>query len=974
MSRVRSGFASRFLLATLVVAVALLVPSAPGLAAEPADNEAFLVHSCWPQPGPEGDGFDWTAYPAMRFCESEGLLVGFGYRVARGYSHTWEYSTNSQSALIRDLIMDVNSGEFNSGIVYSVAVCDGSDCETRSVLDRHNSGTWTVAALHATKIQIRATCEADLCAPQDVLPSPIPSGSDERSLFPSFLRVSKFRLLIEDSTPPVLTVYGASFGNGIPQWVRPGLTPLHLTAEDYGVGIDSAGLRVDSAGEIGETPLVEWSIENRCLAEGGYAYASPRLCPSGGLNTGVIDLRGLSDGGYTLRAGAVDGMGNRSAMHQSEFSVDSTPPARLRDLRVTSKISRFGWTSDPVLRVEWTDPINGISDGGSPIQAVRYDFDPEGAPSRPDPSAQNVPFFGFGELPLEGDGRWRAAFWVEDTVGNRSRESELLVGLDRDAPEPVQPDQIPWLSPQRLHDGYHAGWPAPPLLPDLESGVCGYAAEISDLPDRLPSERFDVESPETSFRLPADLPEGRHHLNVRSVSCAGVGSQAAGSTPIDVDATPPTAEATGIPRGIWSRSPIVVTVKAEDQLSGIDSISRTLNGNAVTAIGEETALEVGEGVHDLAIVAVDRAGNESDQITHRLHVDSTPPIANFQPRTPEAPGQIVANVQDAISGVDSAWIEVRRSGAADGDWRTLPSSVTGSGTSTDQSRVVADLPDSLPDCEYELRAIAVDRAGNVVDARSVRLSDALMKVTMPVRTRLDLSAELAPVELMRKSGRSICSRSAKTRSESTCTRRRVLSPRSAVQLPVDYPGRAALLVELATRRGTPVRNVDLTVRETVKGRDEGRELRVRTDDEGRARLLLPPGPSRNYTVSYAGSNQLAAARGSARLRVRAGVRFSISKRRVRVGERVRLSGRVLGAHRHPEGSVRVDFGFFRGDGYDQILDPVFTRAGGIFRYPPWQPGTVSRPTTYLLRARVERAYGWPYEAGSSSPVALIVVP
>lgn len=970
--RRRSGLSFRGALKALAIVWCLAFAAAVVPASASAADEAFLVHSCWPNPGPENDGLDWFAYPDFRYCASEGLLLGFGADVPRGRSYTWEYTTNSDSALIRDLIMDVSSGEFDNGIVYSLAVCGGSGCETRSVLDRDNDGTWIVPGLHAQTIQIRAVCEADSCPSQDTLPDPLPPDPGIPSLWPSFLRVSKFRLLIEDSSSPVLSVFGADYGSAFPQWVRPQLTPLNVSAVDDGVGIDSAGLRVDPEGGIGETPLVEWSRENRCAAETGYAYDSPILCPNSTWNGGLVDLSSLNDGRYTLRAGAMDGMGNRAEVYQSDFAVDGTPPARLRDLRATSEISNYGWTADPLLRMAWIDPINGPPDGGSPIESVWFDLDPEGVPTRSDPPEQRPRYLGSAEAVFAGEGLWRVAYWVLDEVGNRSRESELVVGFDRDAPEPVQPDPTPWLSPPQLEDGYDVEWAPPPVLPTLESGVCGYAVELNGDPDYLPPERFDVEAPQTSYRLPSGLPEGRHNVNVRSVSCAGVGSQVAGSTPVDVDATPPSVAVEGLPAEAWARRPLALTVTADDSLSGVATIERVLDGNADTTAGAVDGLVVGEGLHELEISSTDVAGNRSSVSKHRLRVDSTPPQAVFEAREPEAPGRLVATAHDATSGVTSAWIEVRRFGSSESDWRILPSAAKGAGTPGEPLRVTADLPDSLADGAYELRVIAVDEAGNSADARGVRLSDAPMTVTMPVRTRLELSAELAPVQLMRS--RSSCTRSAHTARNANCTRRKVMSRKAAAQLPVDHPGRAALLIELATRRGTPVRSAELVVRETVKGRDDVRELRTRTDDRGRARLLLPPGPSRNFSVSYAGSDQLAATHDSARLRVRAGVRFAISKRRIRVGERVRLSGRVLGSHWHPESSVRVDFAFFRGDGYDQILDPVFTGEDGRFSYPPWRPGAVLRPTTYLLRSRVERAFGWPYEAGSSRPVSLTVVP
>jgi hypothetical protein len=88
---------------------------------------------------------------------------------------------------------------------------------------------------------------------------------------------------------------------------------------------------------------------------------------------------------------------------------------------------------------------------------------------------------------------------------------------------------------------------------------------------------------------------------------------------INIDKTPPSTTAAGVPSG-WVNHNVTVTFTAQDQtgLSGVDHTEYSLDG-AAWASGSSVA--IGEGAHTLLYRGIDNAGNLEDSSTATVQVD-----------------------------------------------------------------------------------------------------------------------------------------------------------------------------------------------------------------------------------------------------------------------------------------------------------------------------------------------------------------
>lgn len=981
--RGRSGFSRVFvrLLAVVGAVFALCGVFVPSAGAD--DGDLYLVSSCTAHGTLfQQSGEDWYSPIPMRDCPHPGLRLGLGVIGVRGHSYVWQYQTGATGAKIRDIVMHVAGGEWGGGLEYSLATCSDDNCEPLSILSPDNDGEWAVSGINSDEIWIRAICRQETCRPVD---PPLEGSSEEDPIWgsnPSFLAVSDIRMVIEDSKPPGNWVelpsdWPAPSGQG--GWLRPEISDAPFAISDDGSGIALADTVVRREGEPPESAVPLWTIDNRCRREEGYAYAQAVLCPTGASPPGgVVDLRGFADGHYIADAHATDAVGNSMEPMESHFGIDGTPPAPVTGLRaltvdetgVVRPINEFGWTDRPEVRLYWDDPFAKPQDGGSPLRTTHIDVNGVGSTTGQPPSINSLYTDAAFPITFGAEGRWRFWAWIDDMAGNKSNREPVDIGFDTDRPEPAQLKPIPWLSVERLRAGVSVDWDPSPVFPRLESGVCGYAVDVAEAPGHVPEARLDVRSPATSYRLAGDFAEGFHHFALRAVSCAGVGSDAV-DTPLNVDGGAPSLRLDGVPAGGWSRDPVTAGISATDRLSGVAELSHSVDGQATVKTSRNSAeVTLGDGVHALSFGATDRAGNTAAAQTRVVSVDTTAPTAIFEPRAPESPAQINAIATDAVSGVESAWIELRAAGGGDADWRTLATTSTPGAAGA--MKLAAELPDSLADGEYELRVVAGDGAGNFSESRRVRLSDSPMTATMPAREKVDLTAEIAEVTLERSAR---CSARRSARKPRACSNRELVHRRGAGPLMlVEFPGRAALVGELATRSGKPVSGADLEVRESLKGGGSERIAFTKTDRSGRYSLRLPPGPGRNYSVTYRGSPVFASSRGSARLRVRGEVNLKISPNHSRAGLHPVFSGSVGGARWQPDGGVRVEIQYFNGVRWAAAVDSVNTDDRGRFRIDYWSPGAVQSRSVYSFRAHVERAYGWPYESGNSKPVPLTVMP
>jgi hypothetical protein len=429
-----------------------------------------------------------------------------------------------------------------------------------------------------------------------------------------------------------------------------------------------------------------------------------------------------------------------------------------------------------------------------------------------------------------------------------------------------------------------------------------------------------------------------------------------GSTALRVDETDPVTTLSGVPDG-WSNRPLQLVATATDAGSGMAAggaftAIRIDGGAPVLAAGDSvSATAIESGVHEVAHYARDAAGNVNDGSIVNGHRDNEPELATVRidrepPRVafansqdPADPELIEATVVDPLSGVDPAHgtIGVRPlgSGAA---FAALPTQNDGG--------VLRARWDSVahPPGEYELRAVAYDRAGNSAATRS-RANGAAMRLLAPLKTETTLSSSLGG---------------------------------GSTRISVPYGRKVTVRGRLIAGRRTPLASATVRIVERFAdgSRPTQRSTAVSTGADGRFVLRLKPGPTREVTALAAPAPTLrGASSGPLRVEVRSGVRLKVSAKVARVGGRpLVFRGRVLGARAalgSTERSVQLQFrlpglpwGEFR---------TVHADRRGRFRYAYRFADDDSRGVRFQFRAFVPAQAGWPFEPAGSAPVKVLGV-
>jgi hypothetical protein len=357
-----------------------------------------------------------------------------------------------------------------------------------------------------------------------------------------------------------------------------------------------------------------------------------------------------------------------------------------------------------------------------------------------------------------------------------------------------------------------------------------------------------------------------------------------------------------------------------------------------------------EGDHLIRYWARDLAGNETDGDpgggglpangqpgTARVRLDMTSPSLGFtNAQDPADPEVLRAAVSDALSGVETGSISYRRQGTE--SWVPLPTAISGGHL---EARLDSE---ALPDGPYEFQAEAADKAGNSASTTS-RSNGSPMILNLPLKAATELAADLG-------SGRE--------------------------QKTVKYGREALMEGRLRTATGGALGGESVQITETFDlGSIESERTREAiTDGEGRFAMVLPPGPSREVTASFAGSRQLTdAASPELDLGVRSGASLGATDNRPPVGKRFRFRGRVKRAGAElPAGGKLVELQVRRPEGWDTVRQAFRTKPSGRWTFPFKFGPYYFKPTKFRFRLKVLREAGWPYKAASTRQRPVTVLP
>lgn len=457
----------------------------------------------------------------------------------------------------------------------------------------------------------------------------------------------------------------------------------------------------------------------------------------------------------------------------------------------------------------------------------------------------------------------------------------------------------------------------------------------------------------------AGLPDGARSLTLRATDAGG--ATAAQSRSLKVDNTSPAAPVgTAVEGGSgwrntngfaldWTNpagqhAPIARAHFVLCPVGGGACLSGERAGDAIMRAGSISLPHAGEW--DARVWLGDAAGNADPALAspaQRLRFDPDPPVLRFLDRDPSAPTRVVVAVSD-LSGLAGGQVELRPFGR--GDWQALPTQRQG-------ERLVADIDDTGRRGVFELRARAVDRAGNA--ATLVGETGVL-----PLRSATRLEAAIVTRVRLGKT-------SCRPRLASRCPRV-VTVRRSTVR--TRYGSAVPIRGTLLSRANGPLANRAVHVK--VVSRNGTVALPdARTDSAGRLRVVLPAQRSATIALSFDGDARALPAGRDLIVRVPASVTMKTSRRLVHGDGRVVFHGRVRGRSLPPRGKLVEIQAHFRGRW--RTISAVRTHRGGRWRFG-YSFHSALRPATYRLRARVPGEAHYPFAAGASRAVRVTVLP
>ena len=577
--------------------------------------------------------------------------------------------------------------------------------------------------------------------------------------------------------------------------------------------------------------------------------------------------------------------------------------------------------------------------------------------------------------------------WFEDWVGAGDSATASL-RYDDASPAPasaVEPER--WLG---RSDFPHLLGIEHPQGPLPASGIRGYAVSIDRSPDGQPcaspsrctDTETDLRSGVEGDSLPiAELPEGENHVHVVAVSGSGIRSAIVGDTILRVDRTDPATHLSGV-SSAWTNRAVPVTVTATDGASGMEGdgafTAIQIDGGLPTVEAGPTVSStvIGDGVHRVAHYARDAAGNVNDGATRNgvrnllpatsaVRIDRDPPeVAFLGSQDPADPELIRAEVADALSGpsADRGLIAVR--GLRSGDrFAPIPTQVIDGGL-----RARWD-SEAFPPGRYEFRATGYDDAGNTATTQ-MRLDHSVMALSNPLKAQTALSIGFGGERLIWQN----CTRSSGGR---RCRRETVSALEQRPQARVVPYGRGTLISgRLATEAGAPIAGAPVRITEQLGNELAGSErfTTVATDSAGWFSVRLEEGPSREISATFGGTRTLTrSAATPLRMGVRSEVRLRASSSTAKVGGRpVVFSGRLIADDGEIPAEGRPLSLQFRVPGMPWTeFRTVRTDTRGRFRYAYRFSDDDSRGVRFQFRAHAATQSDWPYEPGSSGPVAVL---
>jgi hypothetical protein len=408
-------------------------------------------------------------------------------------------------------------------------------------------------------------------------------------------------------------------------------------------------------------------------------------------------------------------------------------------------------------------------------------------------------------------------------------------------------------------------------------------------------------------------------------------------------------------------SPIGAALWRLTSPSGYDTGVRTAAGRDRRTLSDVSV--PGSGTFSLQLWLRDEAGNDapSSAVTVPLRLDGIKPTVVFS--TEDSATQVMADVADEHSGPASGEILYRRVDVA--DWTELPTKLV-PGNAAGKAHLVAPMPE-LGYGTYVFRVDAEDAAGNTAST-SLRADGTQMAIRKEPPPPVAKAVPLAPKPKPQSQP--------KPRAKARLFARLRGGHGRGDSLTVPFGAPALLSGRLTSADGAalPARELRVVSHPSHGALAPIAAQTVTTGEQGGFETRLPAGPSRRVTVIFGGDEDLEPARRPAlELRVRSGLSLRAVPTRLRTGQSVRLSGKVLSAGAPiPRRGKLVAIQYLE-QATHRWRPVLVTRTDHHGRYRAhYRFRYVSGSASIRLRATALAEERWPYAPGFSPPVTVQV--
>jgi hypothetical protein len=446
----------------------------------------------------------------------------------------------------------------------------------------------------------------------------------------------------------------------------------------------------------------------------------------------------------------------------------------------------------------------------------------------------------------------------------------------------------------------------------------------------------------------ADLAEGAHQLHASVFDAAGNPTHI--TRDVLVDNTPPDPVIPNVTGGTGWRQTNGFTVSWKNPPNNGAPIIRAhwklcRTDGGCPSRGDQpgenvqslpSILAPSPGEYSLSVWLEDAAGNQREAnaaVSVPIRWDPEPPELAFLAPDPADPLRVVVRTSDKHSGMAGGEIEVRASGAS--TWHGLHTELQG-------SDLVAYVDDErFRRGAYEFRARGVDRAGN--EATTGKRTDGTA-ATFHLPVRIDTRLAVG-------------------------VRRRV-DRRLDSDVLASFGRRLRLTGRLTNADGQPLDGASV---EALEKRPDGALLPVglaTTNEFGGFRYVVRAIRNRALTFRYAGSRRIGAATARFRLRVPGTTSIRVNRKKVRNGQGVLFSGRVLTRPVPADGKLLEMQAYFRGRWRTFATLRTDGRGRWRFRY---QFGATLGRVTYRFRAQLPYEGGYPFVTGRSRVAKVVVL-